>query len=1115
MDTAPAATAPGGLFHRLRASDPKPDEILVLAFLLALIGFTSLFAESPGLEPLHNSRLTLMTLLVMVAALPAMIVPGMHPRGPLVAVRAWLPLLLGLLCYENLKHLHANNITLALGIEPRDAFMLRLDEFLFGAAVPLYLEGLIRPALTSYLQMAYTWFYYTMPVAVLITFYVRASLESFLAVRKALIYCLLGGYVTYLLVPVAGPLFLIGDQFTVPLGTHGPLMTLAFDTLRYNWDCFPSLHTAVPVLLTLLAWRHVSIPLRAMLVFATGSIVFSTLYLRLHYGIDIVAGFAWALLINALVRHEVGGYTVRGPDSRGMSATAGEPTRAFSAPVARCFVITGACALVIEQVFEKILSTIVGSTSTSAALVLAVYFAGLAGGAATYRLLAPRILRPLRFYAVMEFLVGAWALLAALNFPTLQRVSAIAYVELTDFTGAIAAKLLCASAWILLPTFVMGLSFPALTHFLKNRYGDTPRCQSEVNAFYGFNLLGAALAAFAAPYCVFPYAGLDRSLIGCFALECCVLIIALRVSARVETDPSPREATPIAHERLPRDAFALIALAFLCGFLFFGLEVLWVHLSATVIGTSVYAFANTLLAVLVGLYFGNRLVWRLSWPDREMTQERYQQLISCCLVVLLVTFVLWDDVPRIFLMTGPYVAGFHSGEFVRLALLFVLVAIPAMFVGALFPGLFRMAAFRQAGTVRMVSLASAANALGCISGAAIAGLLLLPTVGSENLFKLLITLLALGLAGFSWRYLAAQARHQLYASTLAVGCVALLLALPWDYRELTAGYNVYFDVRSVRPGSVIRYLHESPAGGITSVVDNAARAGDGSIVSNRTLLTNGKFQGNDAWEVPAQIGFALIPILHTRARDRALVIGLGTGQTANVVRQFGFAKIDIAELSPGVANAAAGFFGHINDGVLEDVNVTLHADDGRHFLLQADARFNLITIEISSMWFNGATNLYSTDFFALAAAKLTSGGVLQQWLQIHHLSPREIGSVIASVSAVFPYVEFWVHGGQGIIVASREPLRLSADLIRRAATVPVISRLDEQFVDRVLGSRLLDSAGVRRLAEAVSHAGIVTNNDSNRAMEFWSPRYNLDRRDYPRLNLEYLGRFREVQAVPP
>lgn len=130
-DAAPEATDSGGFRHRLRAFDPKPDGILVLAFLLALIGFASLFAEAPGFESLHNSRLTLITLLVMVAALPAMIAAGIHARGPLVAVRAWLPLVLGLLCYENLKHLHANNITLAPGIEPREVFMLHLDELLF------------------------------------------------------------------------------------------------------------------------------------------------------------------------------------------------------------------------------------------------------------------------------------------------------------------------------------------------------------------------------------------------------------------------------------------------------------------------------------------------------------------------------------------------------------------------------------------------------------------------------------------------------------------------------------------------------------------------------------------------------------------------------------------------------------------------------------------------------------------------------------------------------------------------------------------------------------------------------------------------------------------------
>jgi hypothetical protein len=87
----------------------------------------------------------------------------------------------------------------------------------------------------------------------------------------------------------------------------------------------------------------------------------------------------------------------------------------------------------------------------------------------------------------------------------------------------------------------------------------------------------------------------------------------------------------------------------------------------------------------------------------------------------------------------------------------------------------------------------------------------------------------------------------------------------------------------------------SMRGGVTTVVKPAAA---------RILLTNGEFQGNDRRETPAQMGFALVPILYLARSDGALVIGLGRGLRATVVTDAGFGHIDIAELAPGIIGAA-------------------------------------------------------------------------------------------------------------------------------------------------------------------------------------------------------------------
>ena len=83
--------------------------------------------------------------------------------------------------------------------------------------------------------------------------------------------------------------------------------------------------------------------------------------------------------------------------------------------------------------------------------------------------------------------------------------------------------------------------------------------------------------------------------------------------------------------------------------------------------------------------------------------------------------------------------------------------------------------------------------------------------------------------------------------------------------KITSGSNVYFENYS--RGHVIDFK-ESVDGGLTSV--NTSLDNTGTV---KTLLTNGKFQGNDTGESAAQGGFAIAPLMHLKNSDSALVIG--------------------------------------------------------------------------------------------------------------------------------------------------------------------------------------------------------------------------------------------------
>jgi len=205
---------------------------------------------------------------------------------------------------------------------------------------------------------------------------------------------------------------------------------------------------------------------------------------------------------------------------------------------------------------------------------------------------------------------------------------------------------------------------------------------------------------------------------------------------------------------------------------------------------------------------------------------------------------------------------------------------------------------------------------------------------------------------------------------------------------------------------------ESVEGGLTTVTQSGE--------SHLTLLTNGKFQGNNAegGEMVAQESIALIPLMHTTQRDKALVIGYGTGMTARVLQDQGYSTLDVVELSRDIVTMADKYFANINAHISDHPSVKMHYTDGRNYLLTQSRQYDVISQEISSIWFAGAAILYNREFYELANRRLGDPGVLQQWVRLHHMLPMDFLYILGSVRSVFKNVWVYVSGGQGIVVAS-------------------------------------------------------------------------------------------------
>jgi spermidine synthase len=287
------------------------------------------------------------------------------------------------------------------------------------------------------------------------------------------------------------------------------------------------------------------------------------------------------------------------------------------------------------------------------------------------------------------------------------------------------------------------------------------------------------------------------------------------------------------------------------------------------------------------------------------------------------------------------------------------------------------------------------------------------------------------------------------------------------------------------PPDDILFVREDVHGGVTTVVRR------GGLL---TLYTNGKFQGDDGAEMAAQRRFAHFPSLFLKQEKRALVIGLGTGTTLGTVTAYPFEQIDVAEISPAIVEAAREHFSGPNRQSLDDPRVKLELNDGRNVLLVGSDPYDLITIELTSVWFAGASNLYSTEFYQLAKSRLAKGGVLQQWVQLHHIRPRELAVIVRTLQAEFAHVALFEGGAQGILVASEEPLIASrAELARRDDVPAIRETLDGRKLESLFDELLLSDDDLKRLTEDVAQSadGPIISRDDNLFLEYATPKGNV------------------------
>ncbi len=764
------------------------------------------------------------------------------------------------------------------------------------------------------------------------------------------------------------------------------------------------------------------------------------------------------------------------------------------------FFLSGMAGLLFEVVWVREFGLIFGNTIHSATLVTGVFLGGLGLGGYLAGIVADRAYRrdrlaALRLYALSEAAIGALGLGVAWALPRLEVLSAAVSSYRTGHDGRFeltAASYLfryAVAVGLLAPvTLLMGGTLTMLIRFLVG--GEITRAGWRVGLLYGLNTAGAACGCLLVDFLWIPHLGIWSTQLLAAGLNLTAAAGAFAVLSRARRStrggpepgrqvrrPAPGPGSPL---------WAVASAVVLTGFAAMGTEILWFRFLTSALGQYRLVFSLLLAQILLGIWLGSMAGGYLSkrFGGAPLWFMGAQIAVALSTLGSLWLFDLGAVQQAIHegLGQSPDGIGLLAELRIHLGAIFQVVGLPAFFMGFSYPLANAIVQDREGDVGRRAGMLYLANSFGSVTGSAVTGFVLLPTLGMK---WSLLGLLACGLGSliplvFTWRKGQPSLKSRRGPAWALTAALATALIMMIDWSRTPADELILKSFRSITRAKVhdaLRppYLVIASEGPLESIVVLDV-PGQG-----RALYTNGHPMSSTASDAQRYMrAFVHLPLLHLEAPENVLVICFGVGNTVHAASLHrSLRRIEVVDISRNVLDHAK-YFADTNGRVLLDPRVAVFVNDGRqHLRMQAQARYDLITLEPPPINFSGVASLYSREFYALARSRLRSGGFVSQWLPAPLVPAAAVRSMIRAFTDVFPG-SLLLHGGSGnfILIGRRErAIELDpATLERRLAANPQV-RADLERIQMGAPTDIFGAfaADARRLESAVAHSSPLTD----------------------------------------
>ncbi len=771
------------------------------------------------------------------------------------------------------------------------------------------------------------------------------------------------------------------------------------------------------------------------------------------------------------------------------------------------FFFSGLAALIYQVLWARQLELLFGSTLYAISTILSVFMAGLALGSYLFGRYVDRSKNPLRLYAILEGIIGFYALLTPIFFWLLPRI----LVAFRDVVPAGSAQFsptyfVFSFLILILPTTLMGGTLPILSKYLVASRSDLGK---NIGHLYFINTLGAAFGTIVAGFVLIFLMGTQFTTLTAAIINLAVATSAFLVARSIRWTPAqepeiqmPAPGTASQDAAQPADnqspnssrtspgslstaAHVIILVGYgMAGFAALGLEVQWTKVLTLMIGTSGYAFALMLSAFLIGIALGS--FFMAKFVDRRRDLWRDFAVIEILLgISILVLNPLLGNLPRLFFKVFQYRDMFWLLQTTEFFVIFLIMLVPTLLMGAAFPVVSKIYAHDVDKLGKRIGQIYAANTIGSILGPLAVSFLFIPLTGLQN--SILLTSVIYVIVGMAVLFYSASVRPFLKGAVFAILAAAFLFSsifIP-RWNKLTLSSGVYYHASSFLLNAEdssykLVYYKEGQMAVVTVI-----RGTD----NNMALAINGKVDASTQSDLGTQLLAGHMPMLMHPSPKKAFLVGLASGITLGAILQHPeLERVDVAELEPAVLGATRTFARYNNDA-LSNPKVRVFTTDARNYILTTNEKYDVIVAEPSNPWVKGSSTIFSHEVFETYRDRLNEDGIVMQWVQVYRLRNEDLKTMINTFRTVFPHTTVFSQFNYPdlILIGSKKPLKL--DLAQLQAKLQdenvnrSLARIRSNDLHTIVSFLLMDETSVALFAGEAP-----VNTDDKPIIEYTAPK---------------------------